>query len=185
MAVTLTAPVEGKDRGDTYSGPNEDWLVANGYAARASGTDALHVSDVPASKDPTLAANREPAPAAGPDAYRHEDGAKVLAFDTVKAVEVTFPEGYVPPLAHPHKHGTTDLSGVEVEEDKLSAKLRRNGAKALPDDSEVAYEAVPQGEVPITLAEAAKEGEKVIATSEKVREKADSDIPESKANVVK
>ena len=32
MAVELTAQVEGKQPGDTYSGNNEQWLLDNGYA---------------------------------------------------------------------------------------------------------------------------------------------------------
>lgn len=57
--VTLHQPAEGLDRGDTYSGPNEEWLVANGYASRAKGEDGLHVTAGQAKNDQTLRENRE------------------------------------------------------------------------------------------------------------------------------
>lgn len=57
--VTLHQPAEGLDRGDTYSGPNEDWLVSQGYASRAKGEDGLHMTGVEKQVDPTLASNRE------------------------------------------------------------------------------------------------------------------------------
>ena len=63
MTVTLTSPVEGKQPGDTYTGPREAWLLANGYASQANYTGVgvanegpLGLTDV--SKDPNLAGNR-------------------------------------------------------------------------------------------------------------------------------
>lgn len=41
MPVILTSPVEGLERGDTYEGPNEAWLLENGYAA------AIDPDDIP------------------------------------------------------------------------------------------------------------------------------------------
>lgn len=61
MAVTLTQPVAGQDRESEYSGPMEDWLVANGYAKTSDGKDKTNVTGVKADKDPTLAENREDA----------------------------------------------------------------------------------------------------------------------------
>lgn len=69
--VTLHQPVEGLDRGDTYSGPNEDWLVAEGYATRAKGGDGLHATSGSAKNDQRLAENRE-APADGPPQPKSE-----------------------------------------------------------------------------------------------------------------
>ncbi len=61
MAVTLTQPVAGQDRDSEYSGPMEDWLIANGYAKASDGKDKVNITGVKADKDPTLAANREEA----------------------------------------------------------------------------------------------------------------------------
>lgn len=55
MAVTLTAPVEGLNRGDTYSGKNEEFLVANGYAYRSDGKQVAGQAE----NDLMLAENRE------------------------------------------------------------------------------------------------------------------------------
>lgn len=59
--VTLHQPAEGLDRGDTYSGPNEDWLVANGYASRGKDADGLHSTTVEIKNDPMDPRNREAA----------------------------------------------------------------------------------------------------------------------------
>lgn len=58
MSVTLHSPVEGLAAGETYSGPREDWLVAQGYASRDK-VDGLHATSVEVAKDPTVAENRE------------------------------------------------------------------------------------------------------------------------------
>lgn len=39
MTVTLTSPVLGKNVGDTHTGPEEDWLLAQGYASKAGYAD--------------------------------------------------------------------------------------------------------------------------------------------------
>lgn len=51
MTVIVTSPVYGKDVGELYSGPEEAWLVANGYAKNANtldqatpGTDIAYAS---------------------------------------------------------------------------------------------------------------------------------------------
>lgn len=44
MTVRLTSPVEGKQPGEEYTGSNEDWLLANGYATR-EGYDGPGVSN--------------------------------------------------------------------------------------------------------------------------------------------
>lgn len=67
MTVTLTSPVFGKQVDDTYTGPEEAWLLANGYAKQASytgiGVSNTGLASTPPSKDLTLAENREDAPA--------------------------------------------------------------------------------------------------------------------------
>lgn len=66
MAVILTSPVLGLNVGASYTGPEEDWLLAEGYARRDaySGPGVLNTgpTDVVPAKDPQLAANREIAP---------------------------------------------------------------------------------------------------------------------------
>ncbi len=63
MTVTITSPVYGKQVGEPYTGPEEDWLLANGYAARAgySGPGVSNTGPLGAApdKDPLLAENRE------------------------------------------------------------------------------------------------------------------------------
>lgn len=58
MTVRLHAPAEGKPAGETYTGDNEKWLVANGVASWVgeppAGADELLLAD-----DPTNPANRE------------------------------------------------------------------------------------------------------------------------------
>lgn len=59
MTVLLTSPVAGQDAGTEYSGPMEDWLVANGYASDGQPTDKVNSTGVTPDLDPTLAENRE------------------------------------------------------------------------------------------------------------------------------
>lgn len=66
MTVTLTSPALGQDAGTTYTGPEEAWLLAEGYA-RQDGYTGVGVSntgatDVAPANDPGLAQNREDAP---------------------------------------------------------------------------------------------------------------------------
>lgn len=42
MTVKLTSPVEGKQPGDTYTGANEAYLLASGYAVRTTAIDAVN-----------------------------------------------------------------------------------------------------------------------------------------------
>jgi hypothetical protein len=66
MTVTLTSPVFGLNVDDPYTGPEEAWLLAEGYAKQAGytgpGVSNTGPTDVDPGDDPTLAANREPAP---------------------------------------------------------------------------------------------------------------------------
>lgn len=62
MTVELTSPVEGKQPGDPYSGPNEAFYLAEGYAKRkgykgpgVSNTGPASIKD--ATKHPQLAEN--------------------------------------------------------------------------------------------------------------------------------
>lgn len=63
MPVTLTSPAVGKQPGDTHTGPEEAWLLAEGYAEQAGYTGPGVSNTGPAAADPdndlTLAANRE------------------------------------------------------------------------------------------------------------------------------
>lgn len=62
MAVTLTSPVLGKAVGESYTGPLEDWLLAEGYAKRTGytgpGVSNSGATDVVPAKDPQLPQNR-------------------------------------------------------------------------------------------------------------------------------
>lgn len=66
MTVTLTSPALGQNVGTTYTGDEEEWLLAEGYARRDGYTGPGVSNTGPASstpaEDPRLAANREPAP---------------------------------------------------------------------------------------------------------------------------
>lgn len=46
MAVILTSQVEGKSPGDEYTGPNETWLLENGYAAAISEADIVDLDNI-------------------------------------------------------------------------------------------------------------------------------------------
>lgn len=63
MAVTLTSPAYGKAVGETYTGPEEAWLLAEGYATQdgytGPGVSNTGATDVDPADDPTLQANRE------------------------------------------------------------------------------------------------------------------------------
>lgn len=189
MAVTLTSPVEGKDVGESYSGPREEWLVLHGYAARQTDTDGVNATDVDAKDDPTLPENREDPPEDGPDGWTREDGEAVLAFKKVESIENLGPEAVKPAgLEHPTRHGTTDLNSVEEDEDKLSKKIHKGVDKVLEratEDDRLAV--VPQADpTPAEVKQvetADPESEKVVKRSAKAREKAETDIPESSVNV--
>lgn len=63
MTVTMTSEALGKKVGETYTGPEEAWLLSEGYASQAGytgvGVSNTGVSSVVPSKDLTLASNRE------------------------------------------------------------------------------------------------------------------------------
>lgn len=59
MTVTLTSPAEGKQPGDTYTGPNEAYLVASGYAKKNAGPFTGPGLDNVGAADTTVANNRE------------------------------------------------------------------------------------------------------------------------------
>ena len=64
MTVTLTSPAEGKKVGETYTGPREAWLLAEGYATKKSYSGPGVSNTGPAtftkpSQDPRPAENRE------------------------------------------------------------------------------------------------------------------------------
>lgn len=63
MVVTITSEIFGKQPGETYDGPQEDWLLAQGYARQddyeGPGVSNTGATDVDPGDDPTLASNRE------------------------------------------------------------------------------------------------------------------------------
>jgi hypothetical protein len=94
VAVTLTSPALGHDVGFVYSGPEEDWLLASGYARRdgytGPGVSNTGLTDVLPAKDPELAVNREPAPsheADGDEDPGVKDPAMVYPGDTPEVLE--------------------------------------------------------------------------------------------------
>jgi hypothetical protein len=66
MTVTLRSEAFGKLPGETYTGPEEAWLLAEGYAYQAGytgpGVSETGPADVVPANDPTLAVNREDPP---------------------------------------------------------------------------------------------------------------------------
>lgn len=62
MTVTLTSPVEGKQPGDTYTGPDEAWLIASGYAKKTAGPYTGPGLSNTGPADTTITANREYTP---------------------------------------------------------------------------------------------------------------------------
>jgi hypothetical protein len=62
MTVVLTAPAEGKQPGDTYTGANEAYLIASGYARKQSGPYTGPGLDNTGPADTTIALNREFSP---------------------------------------------------------------------------------------------------------------------------
>lgn len=128
MAVELTSPAEGKQAGESYSGPNEEWLVANGYATRSGDDSDNHLNTtVTADSDPTNADNRE-----APDAERVEYGGKKVRKSEAKnapevgAGEPVHIEGeepgaarktvHRPDLEDRAKRAEADVKGVSVED---------------------------------------------------------------------
>lgn len=63
MPVTLTSPAVGKQPGDTHTGPEEAWLLAEGYAKQTGytgpGVSNTGPATVAPANDLTLAENRE------------------------------------------------------------------------------------------------------------------------------
>lgn len=67
MTVEMTSEALGKKVGESYTGPEEPWLLAEGYAKRAGytgpGVSNTGPTDVTPDLDVTRAENREDAPA--------------------------------------------------------------------------------------------------------------------------
>jgi hypothetical protein len=59
MTVILTQEVEGLNVGDPYTGPDEAWLVASGYAKKNAGPFTGPGLDNTGPADTTIANNRE------------------------------------------------------------------------------------------------------------------------------
>lgn len=79
MPVIVDSPVFDKQVGQTYTGPEEDWLLAHGYAHRAGyvgpGVSNTGATDVVPAKDPLLKSNREDPD----DAYQFGTGTTLAA----------------------------------------------------------------------------------------------------------
>lgn len=59
MTVILTSPVEGKQPGETYTGSNEAYLLASGYARKQAAPFTGPGLDNTGPADTTIANNRE------------------------------------------------------------------------------------------------------------------------------
>lgn len=122
MSVKLHQPVAGLGRGDTYSGPMESWLLANGYASREDDlTDKQNLTGVTEDQNPMLAENREDA----------GDEVKVLG----EGFEEPAPENA--PDANPQAIDLPDernlIVGVEEDDDVLDQVAERDG-RVDPED---------------------------------------------------
>lgn len=115
MTVTLTSEALGKVPGDTYTGPEEAWLLAEGYAKQAAyagpGVANTGATTVAPALDLTLAVNREGLvdpldPPAGQDPFG--DSAPDYDFDPGQ-VDNDAPEVFDP---EPGDVGTAD-AGLE------------------------------------------------------------------------
>lgn len=93
MVVTLTSQVLGQEVGSTYTGQLEDWLLASGYAKRASytgvGVSNTGAAAAPLSKDPREPENRE-APH-WPEGESEDDLNWSIANDADNLTEAKFP----------------------------------------------------------------------------------------------
>lgn len=78
MTVTLTSEALGKQPGATYTGPEEDWLLSEGYAKKANytgpGVSNTGPTDVVPAKDPSLPENREEPPKRSNDSREEDPG---------------------------------------------------------------------------------------------------------------
>lgn len=96
MAVTMTSEALGKQPGETYTGPEEDWLLAQGYAKRdgytGPGVSNTGPSDVAPANDPTQRENREPAQTGFDDQHRPNPEPVPYDFDP-GGVDDDAPEG--------------------------------------------------------------------------------------------
>jgi len=111
MPVTLHQPVAGMETGTSYSGPMEDWLVAQGYASDGAPTDMVNLLDVTEDGNPTLAQHRED-PLAQPTLF----GTEVEVRDNAAELNalVARPDAvYVPAIG----------AEPDPEQDKLRASL--------------------------------------------------------------
>lgn len=120
MAVELTSPALGLVVGDSYTGPEEAWLLAEGYAKQAGYTGPGVSNTGPATSDPsedlTLASNREdPTNGQDWDTYsgRLDPAISEAAGNAVEAFEPAY---------------DFDLDGVNDEPPALSAVLPESGA---------------------------------------------------------
>lgn len=130
--VTLHQPVEGLNAGDTYSGPNEDFLVAEGYASRAKGGDGLHATSGSAKNDARLAENRE-APEDGPPQPKNEvrlvdgDPAAAQRPDAPDALDSTQPrQKEIDAKLKEVEDGKRDANAPDVVLEDARAALRQS-----------------------------------------------------------
>lgn len=121
MSVRLTSPVLGRPVGFVYTGPEEEWLLAQGYAKRESGTSPTSYTgpgvagtgptDVAPAKDPQLASNREPAQTGFDDQHRPNPEPVPYDFDTGGVNDDVPSDFTVEPAEVPLAGGAVTLKG--------------------------------------------------------------------------
>jgi len=109
VTVTITSPVLGKAVGETYTGPLESWLLAQGYASQAGytgpGVSNTGNTDVAPANDPRLATNRE-----APYFPLSEDRNVTIANDNTNLTKTKFPA----PVNFDVDTGGTDTEAVTI-----------------------------------------------------------------------
>lgn len=115
MAVTMTSEALGKMPGEEYTGPEEDWLLAQGYARQddydGPGVSNTGPSDVDPDDDPTQSENREPAYTGFDDQHRPEPGAPAYDFDPGGVNDDVPGDFTVEPAELPLEGGAVVLTG--------------------------------------------------------------------------
>lgn len=133
MTVTLTSEAFGKQPGETYTGPEEAWLLAEGYAKQdgytGPGVSDTGPTDVDPDEDPTLAENREDSPgyAADPD---YDSGNLDAALANLDADEEDRVGGYGELSTDPKPKYDFDPGGVDNDPSDVESITPNTGAAA-------------------------------------------------------
>lgn len=150
IQVKLTSPVENSPVGTilTVSQARQDWLVAMGYAVVEpfAAVDRTKSTNVPASQDPTLAANREGPDAAVGSVRPTEDGkGKARAHDDREQLQeprTTHEQAYVQEVADEESKALSspeDVKGaVDTEQEKTNTEVAKTQQKADKHSEKVA-----------------------------------------------